>query len=319
MKQENWRSLKMTSHRKLKQRTMKIHIITLIKKAAKSEVLACWLWYNALHTYPFSANCKVYYDLSINAMDSDFLITFDDCSSKISAVCWVKLDVPSSRFLVSISHFSFPHSSFPPMLGFLLSACACTLRSMFRRTYGADVLLTPIHTCTAFKHSPCRSIIMFLASSSFSCMLWDAACVWGQCLLMPLILVLTLPSGMSFWCTDDYQIYSGNIFHGGKWLPIVCSTMESGFPCFKVSAHIFCLCVLYVLSWHALLASIVTMKFELTWKWENLLYTSPWFITSYLLLSHVGLSLYVLLHKISVVVISRQIQFKCISNMMVLL
>lgn len=135
------------------------------------------------------------------------------------------------------------------MLGFLLSACACTLRSMFRRTYEADVLLTPIHTCTEFKHSSCRSIIMFLASSSFPCMLWDAACVWGQCLL---ILVLTLPSGMSFWCTDGIRYTVETFFMEESGCQLF---TLSGFPCFKVSAHIFCLCVLYILSWHALLAS----------------------------------------------------------------
>ena len=40
------------------------------------------------------------------------------------------------------------------MFGFLLSAFACTLRSIFGCTYGADMLHTPIHTCTAFKYFP---------------------------------------------------------------------------------------------------------------------------------------------------------------------
>ena len=66
--------------------------------------LACTQWCNAV-AYPFGANCQANV-LSVSAwMDIDFLITFDDCSNKTSAVC---CNVPSSHLL--ISHFSFPRS-----------------------------------------------------------------------------------------------------------------------------------------------------------------------------------------------------------------
>ena len=138
------------------------------------------------------------------------------------------------------------------MFGFLLSAFACTLRSIFGCTYGADMLHTPIHTCTAFKYFPEVYVFSLIPMQALS-----HACYW-----MKFVYEASVDCRIDtpIWCETLvywrlYMMYSGNISHGGN---------ESGCQLFTLQQRVVSLILkwvptfslaLYVLSWRALLAS----------------------------------------------------------------
>ena len=152
------------------------------------------------------------------------------------------------------SHFSFPHSYFR-VTRLCLGFCFLHLHAHWGPYLGALME----QTCCI--HPYIRALLlntfqkyMFLAS--YPCKLFPMHVIgWSLCMRPVLIVVLTLPSGVRLWCTDGYQMYSGNIFHGGN---------ESGCQLFTLQQRVVSLILkwvptfsvaLYVLSWRALLAS----------------------------------------------------------------